>query len=94
MFGLTFGLQNSQCFQFKKWNYQQICSPRDFYLPTWEEFAPPSNSQDLAQNLLSDWLWALLLYFNICYEIDEPFECVKTLPKVDASLFASITCTF
>ena len=42
-------------------NYWNFYSPHEFFLPTWEKVAPPYNYADLVQNLLSDWLWALLL---------------------------------
>ena len=41
--------------------FLNICSRPDFHLPTWEKFAPPCFSPDLAQILSSDWLWAPLL---------------------------------
>ena len=39
---------------------KKICNPPYFYLPTWKIFAPPYTSPKLAQNLLSDRLWAPL----------------------------------
>ena len=41
------------------------CNPPHFYLPTWEIFAPPYTSPDLAQNLISDRSWASPLYMKI-----------------------------
>lgn len=36
-------------------------NPCDFYLPTHYKFAPPHTSPNLAQFLLSEWLWVPLL---------------------------------
>ena len=41
---------------------KKIYNHRDFYLPTWGKITLPYISPDLAQILLSDWLWAPLLY--------------------------------
>lgn len=41
-------------FQFKEQNYQNNCSPPNFYLPTREEIAPPHTSPNLTENILSD----------------------------------------
>ena len=62
LFGLTFGLKKSYKYQFKELNHPKFCSPLDFYLPTWETFAPPFTSLDLAQNLSSDWFGTPLPY--------------------------------
>ena len=37
-------------------------NPPNYYLPILESFEPPYTSPNLVQNLLSDWLWAPLLF--------------------------------
>jgi hypothetical protein len=66
MFGPTFWLQKFTMFPIQRINCQKNCSPTNLYLPTWEKVALPYTSPNMAQNLLSDWLWAHILYvYNI-----------------------------
>ena len=61
MFKPTFAFKNSHSFQFKDYNHQNKCKPRDFYLHTQEQITLPHTSPDLAHNLFNDRLWAPLL---------------------------------
>ena len=51
LFGAIFGFKKSQYFQLRNQITKRNCSPPHFYLPTWENFAPPYASPILVQNL-------------------------------------------
>ena len=70
MFGSTFGLKNSQEFQFKKSNHQKIAILLITILlqDTGNFFAPPYTSPDLPQNLLRD-RWRAPLYSIVHWSI-------------------------
>ena len=72
MFAPTFGFKIHSNFKIRNKITEIFAILLIFYFPTRENFAPPYTSPNMAQNLLSDWLCAPLLYTylptHFCYQ--------------------------